>query len=93
MTLERIPQVSVVGIGCDVRLLVRGDDIKALSRIASVVRGDDRGRGIVHEDHILQCLTLPVADDCFGKVTREGSTLKLGHPICLCPRRAKQKMA
>ena len=43
MTLERIPQVAVVGIGCDVRLLIRGDDIEALCRIASVVRGDDRG--------------------------------------------------
>ena len=89
MTLERIPQVAVVGIGCDVRLLIRGDDIEALSRIASVVRSDDRGRGIVHEDHILQCLTLSVADDRFGKVTREGSTLKLGRPICLRTRRTK----
>ena len=93
MTLKRVTQVAVVGIGGDIRLLVGGDNVEAFGSIACIVRSDERRGGIIHQDYILQSLLLTEADDGFGQVTGEGGTFELRRPLSLSTGRSQQKMA
>ena len=80
--------MSIVGVGGDIRLLVRGDDIEAIAGVERVARGDGYGGSIVDEDHILQRMTLSVGDECLGQIPREGSLLELFLPLLSYPRRS-----